>query len=127
MSLSSIHAEHIMRAAQSSATRLGVAACIAVLDSGGHLKALVRMDRAWLGAVGFRAAVAYSNGGASAVASINGNAPVPVYAASAVAPTMLSIGSARNGQFLSSQWTREVKYWPRRLSDAELFAATRLS
>lgn len=51
MNLSSIQTDQVIRAAQSSAARLGVAACIAILDAGGHLKAFVRMDRAWLGAI----------------------------------------------------------------------------
>jgi uncharacterized protein GlcG (DUF336 family) len=51
MKLSSDQADHVIRAAQARATQLGVAAAIAVLDTGGHLKAFVRMDGAWLGAI----------------------------------------------------------------------------
>lgn len=51
MKLSLDQAEHVIRAAQAHATQLGVAAAIAVLDTGGHLKAFVRMDGAWLGAI----------------------------------------------------------------------------
>ncbi|MGA7777540.1 MAG: hypothetical protein WCA85_07480 [Paraburkholderia sp.] len=52
MSLSSIHAEHVIRAAQSSAARLGVAVCGAIGVSGGQVNEdkAVAMEgqRAWL-------------------------------------------------------------------------------
>lgn len=51
MNLSSDQADQVIRAAQARATQLGVSAAIAVLDCGGHLKAFVRMDGAWLGAI----------------------------------------------------------------------------
>lgn len=51
MNISSDQTDHVIQAAQSSAGQLGVAACIAVLDAGGHLKHFTRMDRAWLGAI----------------------------------------------------------------------------
>jgi uncharacterized protein GlcG (DUF336 family) len=51
MNISSDQTDHVIRAAQSGAGKLGVAACIAVLDAAGHLKGFVRMDCAWLGAI----------------------------------------------------------------------------
>ncbi len=51
MNLSSSQTDHVIQAAQAHAGKLGVAACIAVLDVGGHLKGFVRMDRAWLGTI----------------------------------------------------------------------------
>ncbi|SAL00401.1 hypothetical protein AWB76_07851 [Caballeronia temeraria] len=73
----------------------------------------------------FRAAIAYSAGGASAVASINGGAPITITATKAFTPALLSIGSARS-QFNACESVRSLQYWPRRLSDAELSDATRL-
>lgn len=72
----------------------------------------------------FRAAVAWSGAGASASASVNGLRPVAVSGANAVKPTELCIGGARNHQFASNVLVRSLTYWPRRLSDTELAAAT---
>lgn len=51
MKISLDQAQQVVLAAQARATHLGVTAAIAVLDNGGHLKAFVRMDGAWLGAI----------------------------------------------------------------------------
>jgi uncharacterized protein GlcG (DUF336 family) len=44
-------AERILKAAIAKAGELGISVCIAILDSGGHLKAFHRMDGAWLGVI----------------------------------------------------------------------------
>jgi uncharacterized protein GlcG (DUF336 family) len=44
-------AQGVVTAATAKATELGLSMCIAVLDSGGHLKAFARMDHAWLGSI----------------------------------------------------------------------------
>ncbi|SIO50451.1 hypothetical protein SAMN05444172_2568 [Burkholderia sp. GAS332] len=75
----------------------------------------------------FRAAVAYSNGGASAVASINGRPPIVIGTAAAVVPTQFSIGSSQNGSFGASMWARAVRYWPTRMEGAALSDLTRLN
>ena len=74
-----------------------------------------------------RAGIAWSAAGASASASANGLKPVAVAGAQAIQPKVLSIGSARNKQFASNVLARSLTYWPRRLSDAELAAATALT
>jgi uncharacterized protein GlcG (DUF336 family) len=51
MHITSAHAEHLIEVAQSTATSLGIAVSVAVLDASGHLKAFSRMDRAWLGSI----------------------------------------------------------------------------
>jgi uncharacterized protein GlcG (DUF336 family) len=43
------HVDSILLASKSKARDLGIAVCIVVMDSGGNLKALSRMDGAWLG------------------------------------------------------------------------------
>jgi uncharacterized protein GlcG (DUF336 family) len=49
--ISADQANRILAAAQAHAAAIGVAANIAVLDAGAHLKAFVRMDGAVLGAI----------------------------------------------------------------------------
>ena len=44
-------AERILAAAKKKAAQLGTLMDIAVVDSGGNLKAFVRMDGAWLGSI----------------------------------------------------------------------------
>jgi uncharacterized protein GlcG (DUF336 family) len=44
-------AEKIVAAAIAHAKKIGVADCVAVLDSGGNLKAFRRMDNAWVGSI----------------------------------------------------------------------------
>jgi uncharacterized protein GlcG (DUF336 family) len=44
-------ANELLSTAQSKATEMGIAVCIAILDAGGNLKAFSRMDRAWLGSI----------------------------------------------------------------------------
>jgi uncharacterized protein GlcG (DUF336 family) len=44
-------AQKVLAAATVKAAELGLSMCIAVLDTGGHLKAFARMDRAWLGSI----------------------------------------------------------------------------
>ena len=44
-------AETAIRAAREKATALGTQMCIAVVDSGGNLKAFHRMDDAWVGSI----------------------------------------------------------------------------
>jgi uncharacterized protein GlcG (DUF336 family) len=51
MQLDLAAAQTVVAAATSKAAELGLAMCIAVLDTGGHLKAFARMDHAWLGAI----------------------------------------------------------------------------
>ena len=45
------HAETAIRAARDKAAELGTQMCIAVVDSGGNLKAFYRMDGAWVGSI----------------------------------------------------------------------------
>jgi uncharacterized protein GlcG (DUF336 family) len=49
--LDSVTADKIIRRAAVKATELEIAACIAVVDAGAHLKAFLRMDGAILGAI----------------------------------------------------------------------------
>jgi uncharacterized protein GlcG (DUF336 family) len=51
MPISLENAERIIMAAKSKAADMGIAVSIAVLDAGGNLKALARMDGAWLGSI----------------------------------------------------------------------------
>lgn len=44
-------AERAVAAARKKATELGTQMCIAVVDSGGELKAFYRMDDAWVGSI----------------------------------------------------------------------------
>jgi uncharacterized protein GlcG (DUF336 family) len=45
------HAEKSIEAARQKAVELGTQMCIAVVDSGGNLKAFYRMDGAWVGSI----------------------------------------------------------------------------
>ena len=47
--LTSTLSDSIILACKSKADELGIAVCIVVIDSGGNLNALSRMDGAWLG------------------------------------------------------------------------------
>ena len=49
--ISSGHADMILEASRAKASQLGIAVSVAVMDEGGNLKALSRMDGAWLGSV----------------------------------------------------------------------------
>jgi uncharacterized protein GlcG (DUF336 family) len=49
--ITSHHADLILEACRSKATELGIAVSVVVMDSGGNLKALARMDGAWLGSI----------------------------------------------------------------------------
>ena len=49
--ISTARAEEIMRRACARAEAIGVAACIAIVDAGAHLKTFSRMDGAFAGAV----------------------------------------------------------------------------
>jgi uncharacterized protein GlcG (DUF336 family) len=51
MQITAEQAERVMKASIAKAAELGISVCIAVLDSGGHLKAFHRMDGAWLGVI----------------------------------------------------------------------------
>ncbi|MDP4024179.1 heme-binding protein [Methylobacterium sp. NEAU 140] len=44
-------AEAAIRAAREKATEIGTQMCIAIVDSGGNLKAFHRMDDAWVGSI----------------------------------------------------------------------------
>ncbi|WP_277183306.1 hypothetical protein [Caballeronia sp. BR00000012568055] len=72
----------------------------------------------------FRSAITWNNAGASASASINGRAALPIVGANPVTPTELCIGSARNHQFSSNVCARSLTYWPERIADADLTALT---
>jgi uncharacterized protein GlcG (DUF336 family) len=49
MHVSFVEAQQIVESAVKKSVELGVKMCIAVLDSGGNIKAFVRMDDAWVG------------------------------------------------------------------------------
>jgi uncharacterized protein GlcG (DUF336 family) len=49
--ITSHHADLILEASRSQATQLGITVSVAIMDAGGNLKALVRMDDAWLGSI----------------------------------------------------------------------------
>ena len=49
--ITSRQADLILEASRSKATELGIAVSVVVMDSGGNLKALARMDGAWLGSI----------------------------------------------------------------------------
>jgi uncharacterized protein GlcG (DUF336 family) len=44
-------ADSILQATRSKAEEIGIAVCVVVVDAGGNLKGLSRMDGAWLGSV----------------------------------------------------------------------------
>jgi uncharacterized protein GlcG (DUF336 family) len=45
------HADSILQAARSTAEKIGIAVSVVIMDAGGNLKALSRMDGAWLGSI----------------------------------------------------------------------------
>lgn len=51
MHVSFEQAQQIIDKAVEKSTEIGVKMCIAVLDSGGHLKSFTRMDDAWVGSI----------------------------------------------------------------------------
>ena len=51
MTITSERADALTKAAKAKAAAIGIAVSIVVLDSGGNLKALSRMDGAWLGSI----------------------------------------------------------------------------
>ena len=51
MQITADQAERVLKASILKAKELGISVCIAILDSGGHLKAFHRMDGAWLGVI----------------------------------------------------------------------------
>ena len=51
MQITAEQAERALKASVLKARELGISVCIAILDSGGHLKAFHRMDGAWLGVI----------------------------------------------------------------------------
>ena len=51
MQITAEQAERVLKASILKARELGISVCIAILDSGGHLKAFHRMDGAWLGVI----------------------------------------------------------------------------
>jgi uncharacterized protein GlcG (DUF336 family) len=51
MQITAEQAERILKASIREARELGISVCIAILDSGGHLKTFHRMDGAWLGVI----------------------------------------------------------------------------
>jgi uncharacterized protein GlcG (DUF336 family) len=51
MQITTEQAERILKASIEKAHELGISVCIAILDSGGHLKTFHRMDGAWLGVI----------------------------------------------------------------------------
>jgi uncharacterized protein GlcG (DUF336 family) len=51
MQITAEQAGRVMKASILKAGELGISVCIAILDSGGHLKAFHRMDGAWLGVI----------------------------------------------------------------------------
>jgi uncharacterized protein GlcG (DUF336 family) len=51
MQITTEQTERVLKACIGTAGKLGISVCIAVLDSGGHLKAFHRMDGAWLGVI----------------------------------------------------------------------------
>ena len=51
MQITAEQADRVMKASLLKARELGISVCIAILDSGGHLKAFHRMDGAWLGVI----------------------------------------------------------------------------
>jgi uncharacterized protein GlcG (DUF336 family) len=51
MQITAEQAERVLKASTLKARELGISVCIAILDSGGHLKTFHRMDGAWLGVI----------------------------------------------------------------------------
>jgi uncharacterized protein GlcG (DUF336 family) len=51
MQITTEQAERVLKASILKAHELGISVCIAILDSGGHLKTFHRMDGAWLGVI----------------------------------------------------------------------------
>ena len=51
MQITAEQAERALKASILKARELGISVCIAILDSGRHLKAFHRMDGAWLGVI----------------------------------------------------------------------------
>jgi uncharacterized protein GlcG (DUF336 family) len=51
MQITTEQADRVLKASILKARELGISVCIAILDSGGHLKAFHRMDGAWLGVI----------------------------------------------------------------------------
>ncbi len=49
--ITSRHADSILEASRARASQLGLAVSVVVMDDGGNLKALSRMDGAWLGSI----------------------------------------------------------------------------
>jgi uncharacterized protein GlcG (DUF336 family) len=45
------YADAILQASRSKAEKIGIAVSVVVMDAGGNLKALSRMDGAWLGSI----------------------------------------------------------------------------
>lgn len=74
----------------------------------------------------FRVAIAWTDNGASASTSINGQVARAFTNPARVSPTALSVASARGGGFTSNLWARAVQYWPYRMADAALSDLTRL-
>ena len=51
MQMTTPQADRVLQASIKKARELGISVCIAILDSGGHLKSFHRMDGAWLGVI----------------------------------------------------------------------------
>src|ERR1700730_12957250 len=51
MHITAEQADRVLKASVLKARELGISVCIAILDSGGHLKTFHRMDGAWLGVI----------------------------------------------------------------------------
>ena len=51
MQITAEQADRVMKASILKARELGISVCIAILDSGAHLKAFHRMDGAWSGVI----------------------------------------------------------------------------
>jgi uncharacterized protein GlcG (DUF336 family) len=51
MQITAEQAERVLKASTLKARELGISVCMAILDSGGHLKTFHRMDGAWLGVI----------------------------------------------------------------------------
>lgn len=69
--------------------------------------------------------MAYSYSAESAALSVNGAAPVKGVTGKIAAPTRMFIGGAPNTQQLSNGHVRAVRYYPSKLTDAELQALTK--
>ena len=46
-----LHADSILQAVRLKAEKIGIAVSVVIMDAGGNLKALSRMDGAWLGSI----------------------------------------------------------------------------